>query len=174
MNFKVHRVTGNWLPRIMFRMLPASLPSLTLAKATSFWSLGMAWLQLPSLSFPRSFWKWAHNSGRFHRMNICLAGIFVGTSRSVDVEPRCCYCFWNCRGGEVEISLAMTDPFPKPVCFVDSYCNQWLRCGLGVLFACSCIGSAVTYRNCKKSMGKARSWLVGTLSGPWFIVPYTV
>ena len=43
-----------------------------------------------------------------------------------------------------------------------------------MLFACSGIASAVTYRNCQSSMGKARSWLVGTLSAPWFTVPYII
>jgi len=43
-----------------------------------------------------------------------------------------------------------------------------------MLFACSGIAAAVTYRNCKSSVGKAWSWLVGTLSAPWFTVPYII
>ena len=44
----------------------------------------------------------------------------------------------------------------------------------GMLFACLGIATAVTYRTCKCSMGKARSWFVGTLSAPWFTIPYII
>ncbi len=48
---------------------------------------------------------------------------------------------------------------------VSGYAKAWV-----FLFACSGIASAVTYCNCRRPVGKVRSWLIGTSSVNWSII----
>lgn len=48
---------------------------------------------------------------------------------------------------------------------VQGYGRAW-----AFLLACSGIASAVTYCNCRRSVGKGRSWFIGTSSVTWLIV----